>query len=84
MRRGFGQYDTSSGLDTSGVVMGNDALNALPFGGSVIAAETPIQGGVTCSGSGCSSTAPSNTSTILILILGAAAIVGMFIAGGKH
>ena len=102
MRCGFGQYSADSGLDTSGVSMGSGGaapgdvitqqLNLLPFGGSVIAGETPIQGGVTCFGPGCSSgtssdapPVPSTSSTILIIALGIAAIVGVFIAtGGKH
>ncbi len=57
MRRGFGQYVTDSGLDTSGLTVGGGAavgdmttqqLNLLPFGGSSIAGEIPIQGGVSC------------------------------------
>jgi hypothetical protein len=102
MRRGFGQYSTDSGLDTSGVTVGGGAatpgmtsgqLDLLPFGGSVIAGETPIQGGVACFGPGCSSgtsgggnaAAPTTTSTILIFALGIAAIIGVFIAtGGKR
>lgn len=100
MRRGFGQYVTDSGLDTSGLTVGGGAavgdmttqqLNLLPFGGSSIAGETPIQGGVSCFGPGCSSVtssgaaaAPNTSSTILIIALAIAAVVGMFIAGGKH
>jgi Zn-dependent protease len=100
MRRGFGQYSADSGLDTSGVSMGSGGaapgdvitqqLNLLPFGGSAIAGETPIQGGVACTGPGCSSVTSSANSaapqsnTLLIVILALAAVAGMFIAGGRH
>jgi hypothetical protein len=89
--RGFGQYSTDSGLNTSAITVGGGSvstdtminqLNLLPFGGSVDASEVPILAGASCTGPGCApgtsganSAAPQLSGALLTALILGAVVI---------